>query len=211
MDFNDFIVKIKEYGLGVASLNTYEQGGWLFVFILVASKGSRGYFFKQEARADSFPAALDLIIKDAEYFRENGLDRLSALNPAFAVGMEKTQKTDEISLFNPAMDLQIGFSDFIVKIKEYGLGVASLNTYEQDGQGFIFILVASKGNIGYFIKQESFIENFPTALAIIIKDAEYFRKNGLDRMRKTDPTFDEVLEQNKKKADDPRWFHLVRG
>ena len=50
------------------------------------------------------------------------------------------------------------FPTFLKDIDELGWGVASFNTYSQNGHTHCFILVAEKGGSGRFIKSEGRIE-----------------------------------------------------
>lgn len=66
------------------------------------------------------------------------------------------------------MDMQ----EFIAKIHERNFGVASFNTYMQDGVNHCFIIVTEIGNDGRFFKEECIDQKLNNTLQKMLDDIE---------------------------------------
>ena len=71
MEFIQFVNEIENCGFGVVALNTYMLTNLNHVYIMIASKGDSGIFYKRESPVTEFESLLDNMRSDA-YFHHSG-------------------------------------------------------------------------------------------------------------------------------------------
>ena len=75
IDFQDFLIRIEEYGFGIVACNTYFSQNRNYCYIMIAKRGNKGQFYKREAPVKDLPMMLkylyDSVIEHIDFEEEN--------------------------------------------------------------------------------------------------------------------------------------------